>query len=199
MSSPPLCPSVNTRHMGIHIFDLTEGVVCPHTAGDPAEEGPLPGRIAGAHVAVLSHRLADVVILLVVGAGKSLICLRPVHPTGPPYDAASYSAYLHNASHSQDTGWTSLGCKLVGEPITCTMRPEFCYIWCMDTSPTWCTPMCFISLWWLGSSLSHTGHTVASLPTVGSWYGTSATSCGLQSPLAGLCLSGERTLAASPS
>ena len=39
----------------------------------------------------------------------------------------------------------------------------------------WCTPMCFISLWWLGSSLSHTGHTVASLPTVGSWYGTSAT------------------------
>ena len=40
----------------------------------------------------------------------------------------------------------------------------------------WCTPMCFISLWWLGSSLSHTGHTVASLSTAGSWYGTSATS-----------------------
>ena len=26
-----------------------------------------------------------------------------------------------------------------------------------------CTPMCFISLWWLGSSFSHTGHTMASL------------------------------------
>ena len=38
-----------------------------------------------------------------------------------------------------------------------------------------CTPTCFISLWCLGSSLSHTGHTVASLSTVGSWYGTSAT------------------------
>ena len=82
MSSPPLHPSVNTRHMGIQIFDLTEGVVCPHTARDPAEEGPLPGRIAGAHVAVLSHGLADIVILLAVGAGKSLICLRPVHPMG---------------------------------------------------------------------------------------------------------------------
>ena len=71
---------MNTRHMGIQIFDLTEGVVCPHTARDPAEEGPLPGRIAGGHIAVLSHGLVDIVILLAIGARKSLISLRPVHP-----------------------------------------------------------------------------------------------------------------------
>ena len=40
----------------------------------------------------------------------------------------------------------------------------------------WCTPMCFLSLWWLGNPLSHTGHTMASLSTAGSWYSTSATS-----------------------
>ena len=94
---------------------------------------------------------------------------------GQPYDVASYPAYSHNASHSQDIGWISLGCKQVGEPVACALMPGPCHICCMGTSLHSVPPCVFTSLWWLGSSLSHTGHTVASLSTAVSWYGTSAT------------------------
>ena len=48
---------VDTGEMGIKVLHLAEGVVCLHTARDPTEEGPLPGRITGAHVAVFPHGL----------------------------------------------------------------------------------------------------------------------------------------------
>ena len=197
MSSLPLHPSMNTRHMGIQIFDPTEGLVHPHTARDPAEEGSLPGRIAGAHIALLSHGLVDIVTLLKVGARKSLICLRPVHPMG----------HLMMLPHtlptcimlpSQDTGWISLGCKLVGEPVTCTMKPESCCICCMDTSLHGVPPC----------ASSACGGWVAPSHTQGTpWHPSPLQAAGmalqpprrLQPPLAGLHLSGERTLAASPS
>ena len=68
--------------MDIEVLHLAEGVVCLHTAGDPTEEGPLPGRVTGAHIAVFPHGLPDTEILLAVRAREGLICFRPVHSMG---------------------------------------------------------------------------------------------------------------------
>ena len=68
--------------MGIKVLDPAEGVVHLHTARDPAEEGPLPGRIVGAHAAVFPHGLPDAEVLLAVRARQGLICFRPVHSMG---------------------------------------------------------------------------------------------------------------------
>ena len=73
-----LCPPMNTRQVSIKIFDPAEGVVCLHTAGDPAEEGPLPGRVTGAYIAVFPHGLLDIEVLLAVRAREGLIYFRPV-------------------------------------------------------------------------------------------------------------------------
>ena len=137
---------MNTREMGIYIFDLAEGVVCLHTARDPAEEGPLPSRIAGTHIAVLSHRLPDAEVLP-TSEGRE----RPHLPQacllhGQPYDVASHPPYLHNASHSQDTGWISLGCKQVGEPVAMHLEARILPHLLQGYFSPWCTPMCFISL-----------------------------------------------------
>ena len=78
----------NTREMGIEVLHPAEGVVCLHTARDPAEEGPLPGRVTGAHIAVFPHGLPDVEVLLAVRAGEGLICFRPVHSMGHFMSAA---------------------------------------------------------------------------------------------------------------
>ena len=75
----PLHPPMYTRQVSIKIFDPAEGVDCLHTAGDPAEEGPLPGRTTGSYVAVFPHGLLDTEVLHAVRAGEGLICFRPVN------------------------------------------------------------------------------------------------------------------------
>ena len=71
---------MDAREMDTEILHLAKGVVCLHTARDSAEEGPLPGRVTGAYVAVFSHGLPDTEVLLAVRAGEGLICFRPVDP-----------------------------------------------------------------------------------------------------------------------
>ena len=130
----PCCPPVNTRQVSIKIFDLDEGVVCLHTARNPAEEGPLPGRVTGAYIAVFPHGLLDTEVLLAVRAGEGLICFWPVDPMN------NLMMLLHAlpACIMPPTVRTldrlPLGCKQVGEPIACTLMPEPCHICCMDTS-----------------------------------------------------------------
>ena len=170
--------------MGIKVLDLAEGVVHLHTARDPADEGPLPGRIVGAHVAVFPHGLPDAEVSSgSEGKGRShLLQACPLH--GQPSDVASYPAYLHSASqsgHWTDFPWMHAGWWAHNMHLEARILPH----WSQEYFSPWCTPMCFISLWWLGNSLSHTGHTVASLSTAGSWYGTSWASApsGRSSPL----------------
>ena len=198
MSSPPLHPSMNTRHMGIQIFDPTEGVVPPsHSQGPCRRRAPSWQNCWSTHSCALSWTCGHCNSSGSGGREKPHLP-QACPPHGPPYDAASYSAYLHNASHSQDTGWTSLGCKLVGEPITCAMRPESCHICCMDTSLHG-EPPCVSSTCGGWVAASHTQGTP--------WHPSPLQAAGmalqpphrLQPPLAGLHLSGERTLAASPS
>ena len=55
-------------------------MVCLHTAGDPAEEGLLPGRVTEAYIAVFPHGLPNTEVLLAVRAGEGLICFWPVDP-----------------------------------------------------------------------------------------------------------------------
>ena len=81
-SGLPLCPPVDAREMSIEVLHLAEGVLCLHTARDPSEEGPLPGMITGAHIAVFPHGLLDAEILLGVRTREGLICFRPVHSMG---------------------------------------------------------------------------------------------------------------------
>ena len=73
----PLCPPMDAGEMSIEVLHLVEGVVCLHTAGDPTEEGPLPGRVTGVHIAVFPHGLPDAEIFSGSG-GKG----RPVHSMG---------------------------------------------------------------------------------------------------------------------
>ena len=66
--------------MGIKVLDPVEGVVCLHKTRDPAEEGPLPGRIVRAYRDVFSHGLPDIEVLLAVRAGEKSHLLQACQP-----------------------------------------------------------------------------------------------------------------------